>query len=243
MYFVVAARPRARRPGRARAACPTECMHGTKSPSAAEHVEHRRAHAGHDPHARDDVRRVGDLDADVGDRRAERAHAEGHDVHRAAAHAAVEEPVQRSPCISRGSHPVVRRAGVALRRGCRRRCGPRRARRRSGRSGRGSCSGASSSFSLTNVPDSTSRSHMRRVLLLGAVAPVHGVRLAELGHRAPPRPADRRAAVTGGGAANVSGRSSSCVMSRQRTCLRVLNPVSGRPLDASPAIPSGRFRQ
>ena len=42
----------------------------------AEHVERGLAHAGHDPHVHRDVGGVGELDADVGDRRAERAHGE-----------------------------------------------------------------------------------------------------------------------------------------------------------------------
>ena len=62
----------------------------------AEHVEHRAPHARHDPHVDDDVRAVGDLDADVRDGAAERPHRERHHVHRAAAHAAVEESVQRA---------------------------------------------------------------------------------------------------------------------------------------------------
>ena len=41
----------------------------------AEHVEGALAHAGHDPHVDRDVGRVGELHADVGDGRAERAHA------------------------------------------------------------------------------------------------------------------------------------------------------------------------
>ena len=45
--------------------------------------------------------RVGDLDADVRDRAAERAHRERDDVHRAAAHAAVEEAVQRRAHLAR----------------------------------------------------------------------------------------------------------------------------------------------
>ena len=62
---------------------------------AAEHVVHRAAHARHDAHADHDVGAVGDLDADVRDRAADRPHRERHDVHRAAAHAAVEQVAQR----------------------------------------------------------------------------------------------------------------------------------------------------
>ena len=52
----------------------------------AEHLEGARAHAGHDAHGDRHVGRVGQLHADVGDVRAERAHGEGDDVHGAALH-------------------------------------------------------------------------------------------------------------------------------------------------------------
>ncbi len=79
----------------------------------AEHVERALAHAGHGAHARGDVRGVGELDADVRDRRAERAHRERHDVHRAAAHRAPVEAQQLGAHLGRVA-PVVRRAGVDL---------------------------------------------------------------------------------------------------------------------------------
>ena len=60
-----------------------------------DHVEDRPPDAGHDPHVDDDVRRVGELHADLRHGRADRTHAEGEDVHRPAAHAAVEQPLQR----------------------------------------------------------------------------------------------------------------------------------------------------
>ena len=49
----------------------------------------------------------------MGDRRAQRAHREGHHVHRAALHAALEEAAQRLPHLGRVA-PVVGRAGVVL---------------------------------------------------------------------------------------------------------------------------------
>ena len=58
---------------------------------AAELLERRRAHARHDPHVRDDVGAVGDLDADLAEGRAERAHHVRDHVHRAALHGAVEQ--------------------------------------------------------------------------------------------------------------------------------------------------------
>ena len=76
-----------------------------------DQVKSRRAHARHDPHVDHDVGRVGDLDAELRDRAAERAHAERHDVHRAAAHRAVEEGAQRLAHLV-GGHPVVGGAGI-----------------------------------------------------------------------------------------------------------------------------------
>jgi hypothetical protein len=61
----------------------------------AQHVVHGAAHAGHDAHVHGHVRRIGQFHADVRDRRTQRAHRERHHVHGAAAHAAVEQAVQR----------------------------------------------------------------------------------------------------------------------------------------------------
>ena len=80
---------------------------------AAELLEGGGAHAGHDPHRGDDVRRIGELDADVGLVGAQRAHDERHDVHRAAAHAAGEQLAERLAHLG-GVTPVVGRARVAL---------------------------------------------------------------------------------------------------------------------------------
>ena len=77
----------------------------------AEHVERALAHAGHDPHARRDVRRVGELDADVRDRRAERPHRERDHVERAAAHRARVEAQHLGAHLGRVA-PVVGGAGV-----------------------------------------------------------------------------------------------------------------------------------
>ena len=79
----------------------------------AEHVERLLAHAGHDPHAHGDVGGVGELHADVGDRRAERAHREGHDVHRAAAHRPGVEVGHLGAHLV-GLAPVVVRPGGVL---------------------------------------------------------------------------------------------------------------------------------
>ena len=69
------------------------------------------AHPRHQPHVGDDVGRVGDLDAAARQRRIDRAHAIGHDVQGASAHAAVEQPVDRLVRL-RGRHPVVVGTGV-----------------------------------------------------------------------------------------------------------------------------------
>ena len=79
----------------------------------AEHLERGGAGPGHRPHAHGDVGRVGDLDADVRQRRAERAHAEGHDVHRPAPHRAREQLVEPGPHLRRVL-PVVGRPGVGF---------------------------------------------------------------------------------------------------------------------------------
>ena len=79
----------------------------------AKDVEGSLAHAGHDAHRHRHVGGVGDLDADVGDLGAERAHREGHHVHRAALHAAVEELVEHATHLC-GVTPVVGRASVPL---------------------------------------------------------------------------------------------------------------------------------
>ena len=73
----------------------------------AEHVERGLAHPGHDPHRRGHVGRVGQLHADVGDRRAERAHRERHHVHRAAAHRALEQVGQRLRASRSGSRQLL----------------------------------------------------------------------------------------------------------------------------------------
>jgi hypothetical protein len=72
------------------------------------------AHARHDFHVRDDIWAVGEFDAVLRDRRADRAHAEGNHKQRAPAHAAVEQGLEAGFHFVRG-FPVVRRAGVFFR--------------------------------------------------------------------------------------------------------------------------------
>ena len=84
---------------------------GHKVAIGAQHVENRLAHARHDLHVNGDIGAVRKLDADMRNRRAQRAHAEGHNVHGAAAHGAVEQRLQGAAHLGRG-HPVVGRTGV-----------------------------------------------------------------------------------------------------------------------------------
>ena len=79
--------------------------------AVAQGVEHRAAHPGHDPHRDGDVGGVRDLHADMRDRRADRSHAEGHDIHGPAAHAAVEE-VPQGLLHGDGLDPVIGRSRV-----------------------------------------------------------------------------------------------------------------------------------
>ena len=79
----------------------------------AEVLHHGVAGAGHDVHVDDDVGRVGDLDAVLGDRVADRAHRERDHVHRAALHAALVA-LEHELLHDLGVHPVVRGTRVDL---------------------------------------------------------------------------------------------------------------------------------
>ena len=71
----------------------------------AQHVEHRAAHARHDAHVDHDVRAESVISTPMCAMwRAERPHRERHHVHRAAAHAAVEQP-RRAWRASRPGRP------------------------------------------------------------------------------------------------------------------------------------------
>ena len=94
---------------------PTLCMHGTtRSHVTIDLLENGQPCPRHDPHADDDVGRIGQLDTDLRHRRSDDPHAERQDVHRPAAHGAVEEVLQLPPHLVRVL-PVVRRAGGILR--------------------------------------------------------------------------------------------------------------------------------
>ena len=77
----------------------------------AKLLERGRAHPRHDSHVQHDVDAVGELDADLRERRAERAHHVRHHVHRAPAHRAVEPSAQLGVSLG-GLGPVVGGAGV-----------------------------------------------------------------------------------------------------------------------------------
>ena len=99
---------------------PTECTHGTNSPSVPSTSTTARPMRVMMRMLTTTYGTVGNLDPDL--LRCElpkRAHRKWHDVHRAAAHAAGEQPVQRRRASRAGVDPVVRRAGVVLRFRCR----------------------------------------------------------------------------------------------------------------------------
>ena len=79
----------------------------------AQPVGHGAAHASHDAHVHRYVGGIGNFHAHLRDRRADRAHRERDHVHRAPAHAAIEQPVERGAHLAR-LDPVVGRAGVFL---------------------------------------------------------------------------------------------------------------------------------
>ena len=76
-----------------------------------ESLGRRATHPGHHAHADRDIGGVRDLDADVRQRGTDGAHAERHDVQRAASHASVEQPGEALLHLGR-RHPVVGRSGV-----------------------------------------------------------------------------------------------------------------------------------
>ena len=79
----------------------------------AELCDHSVAGAGHDVHVDDHVRGVGDFDAVLGDRVADRTHRERNHVHRAALHAALVRSFHLLLHLD-GIHPVVGGACVNL---------------------------------------------------------------------------------------------------------------------------------
>ncbi len=138
--------------------------------------ECRGAHARHELHVGGDVGAVGDLDAAARVGRVDRAHAIRDDVHRAPAHAALEQRVHLAARLGRApsSGCSGRRRRVAR---CRRRSGARRARRPRDSSGAGSSPGSDSAFSFEQVAVRHASARISsRYSALRAVAPVDLVR-------------------------------------------------------------------
>ena len=147
--------------------------------AVAEHVEGALAHAGHDPHAHGDVGRVGELHADVGDGRAERAHGERHHVQRAALHGARVEPGHARRASPPGARQLLVGPASSSSLGA-----DERAVLDAGDVGRVgvgpvASSGRLASSSRVNVPEATSSAAQPVVLLGRAVAPVDRVGLQD----------------------------------------------------------------
>ncbi len=157
------------------------CRQRVNSPPAPSCLRTAIADVRHDPHVQHDVDAVGQLDADLAEGRADRAHGEGDDVHGAAAHGALED-LARPAVALLGRHPVVRRAGVFLERRADvgQVLGP--APRRSGPCGGRGSRAASPGSSSTTSPVATASSRQPVLLLLRPVDPEHAVRLAQPGH-------------------------------------------------------------
>ena len=89
-------------------------MHtGNEIALIAEFLENFLAHTGHDVHVADHIGTVGNLDADFGNRRINRAHGKRNDVHRAPLHASLVEALHGFLQFSR-FNPVVRGTGIHL---------------------------------------------------------------------------------------------------------------------------------
>ena len=153
---------------------------GDKGAFVTELFEDGFAHAGHDAHVRDDVGRVGDFHPDHREGGAEGSHAERHDVHRAARHAAVEEAGELGLHLV-GRHPVVGGAGVVLAAGA----DERAVLDASDVGGVGPGEVAVGAFlGVELFEGATGDEQVAHLLILfsGAVAPADVGRFAELGH-------------------------------------------------------------
>ena len=145
----------------------------------ADQLEGFTAHSGHDAHVGYHVGRVGQLDAELGDRSAERAHREGNDVHRAAAHGAVELLLEDRLHLGRVV-PVIGRAGVLFLLRADEGAGldARHVRRkRAGEEGVGALLGVEAG----EHPGVNHLGSKAIPLLLGTVGPVDGIRLGQIG--------------------------------------------------------------
>ena len=79
--------------------------------AVAQRFPHLVADAGHDGHVQHDIDGVGQLNANLGEVGADRAHGIRDDIHRAALVAAAGDVIEHLVSLF-GVHPVVRRAGV-----------------------------------------------------------------------------------------------------------------------------------
>ena len=147
---------------------------------AAQHVVHGLAHARHQLLVHYHVGAVGKLDTDMGDRAAQRAHAERDHVHGAALHAAVKQRLQGLAHLG-GIHPVVGRAGIGL--VLRADVGAILDTRHVGRVGPGQ--EAARTLGRIQLAESAGIDQLLAqavVLLLAAITPVDLVGLAQVGH-------------------------------------------------------------
>ena len=178
--------------------------HGVRTgdPGAAliDEVHGLGPHARHNAHIDDDVGRVGDLNTQLGDRTAERTHGEGNHVHRATGISAVELLIEDLLHLDRVA-PVVGRARVLLLLRADEGAGLDAgdiARQRTSEEGVGSLLGveAGEHARLDHLGGQTVP------LLVGTVAEVDALRLAELGEADGERD-DVLRSVGGRGSANI----------------------------------------
>ena len=78
-----------------------------------ERLQYAGADPSHNVHVGDDVRRVGNLYADLRNRGTDWAHAVGDHIHRAARHGTGIEPLQLLSHLG-GIFPIIRGAGIVL---------------------------------------------------------------------------------------------------------------------------------
>ena len=114
VLFLIAGPRHVLLPGLERRAHACACRGRRASSSLSISSKDRQADARHDAHVHHDVGRIGQLHADLRHGRTDRAHAERQHVHGAAAHGAVEQPLELPAHLER-VHPVVGGAGGVFR--------------------------------------------------------------------------------------------------------------------------------
>ncbi len=150
----------------------------------AKRIHNFGAHAGHDAHVEHNIDAVGQLDADLGKGRANRAHGERHDVHGAALHGSGEVATRLAIRLT-WTHPVVAWSGVALEAGA----DVREVFGACDIVGRRPVKIATRQLLLVELHELTGLEGLggeTLSFLVAAVAPVNGVRLAHGGHRVHP---------------------------------------------------------